>query len=198
MIDTASLQQKIWEHLREGVLSRHSGFHVIALSYLNGAYPRSAYVVLRRVDQQQRKINFHTDIRQNKVEAIRDNPHICHLFYDKTKKIQIIAQGKATIHHQDDISQAAWDNMQRISKTCYAQDLHPGSSHPSATNGFTDTAWEQRSDIKILENGYTNFCVISMQAIELEWLYLKASGNHRIKFIYNTKNNEWKADFLVP
>ena len=46
------------------------------------------------------------------------------------------------------------------------------------------------------EKGYKNFTVIQNKIIEIDWLYLEASGHRRLKITFkeNIKNFEW----LIP
>ena len=65
-------------------------------------------MVLRAFDRATWTLRFHTDIRAPKVKAVRADPRMAVLFYDKGAKIQIRASGTGLIEAEGPVADAAW------------------------------------------------------------------------------------------
>ena len=83
------IYSKIWNLLNIGLLNRNLPFHIPV--FICGINNKSdgRIVVLRGVDEKQKKLWFHSDIRSNKIKILKSNPEGTLLFYDKSEKIQI-------------------------------------------------------------------------------------------------------------
>ena len=94
---------EIWNLLSKGVTDRNEDFRlpVVVLNSKQG--PDARIVVLRGAFQDRNILRFHTDIRSDKIEFIKNNNQIYFLFYNKDRKIQVRATGSATIHYKNDL-----------------------------------------------------------------------------------------------
>ena len=61
-------------------------------------------VVLRKADQQNNFIQYHSDIRSSKIQKIKKNPKCSILFYGKEEKIQLRVKAECEINYNNDIT----------------------------------------------------------------------------------------------
>ncbi|MEL0153164.1 MAG: pyridoxamine 5'-phosphate oxidase family protein [Halieaceae bacterium] len=170
-----------WGLLEEGVTNRRKPFHTPAVASITEDFtPSIRTVVLRGVDQRNKTVRFHTDIRARKYAELTANPSLALLFYDETKKVQIRLETTACLHNRDEVAADAWALSQPMSKVCYATPISPGSgvSTPPASLSLEEAN---------MENGYANFGVVEGSIKYLEWLKLSAKGHERAGF-------RWSAD----
>ena len=100
---------KIWELLKLGLQNRDLPFHIPVFICGNKNSSDGRIVVLRGVDEKEKKIWFHSDIRSNKIKILKSNPEANLLFYDKNEKIQLRISGIAKINYQNHISKKSWE-----------------------------------------------------------------------------------------
>lgn len=183
-------EHNAWDLLKKGARDRHAPFHTptVATVSANG-YPQARTVVLRAADPQNRSLRFHTDKRSQKIADLKHTPHISMHFYDVTEKLQLRIQGLATCRHQDTMCATIWSNMRVMSRKCYFQAVKPGepvediTAVPQFPNDTPDLAYE-------------NFCVIMVEVVTLDMLYLAAKGHKRALFDYTDKS--LKMQWIAP
>jgi pyridoxamine 5'-phosphate oxidase len=184
---------QVWHLLEEAVRDRHAPFHTPSVTTLGpDGRPRARIVVLREAHQEQRFLRFHTDKRSNKWAELQTDPRMAFLAYDAPRKVQLRAEGYASLHHDDAIADAAWQAAQRMSRLCYG--IQPGSGAPIPQgNAFS---MPQRDDEEAVQRGRENFSVIRFHLETLEWLYLAMSGHRRAH--YNWADDALKVSWLAP
>ena len=99
---------KVWELLNSGLKNRNASFHIPTFICGNNNKFDGRIIVLRGVNEKQKKIWFHSDIRSNKVKIIKSNPKSALLFYDKIEKIQLRVLGISKINYPCNCS-LAWN-----------------------------------------------------------------------------------------
>ena len=77
---------KIWDLLRLGLSNRDAPFHIPVFICGKDKNIDGRIVVLRGINQANKKIWFHTDIRSNKIKILKTYPLASMIFYDKKKK----------------------------------------------------------------------------------------------------------------
>ena len=194
--DLDKVYLKIWELLKVGLQNRDLPFHlpVFICSYKNKSDGR--IVVLRGVDEKEKKIWFHSDIRSNKIKILKFNPEANLLFYDKSEKIQLRISGNVKINYQNQITKKSWEKTAHLSRQCYLGDKSPGSNASSPTSGLTNKIDNLKYTKEESEIGYKNFCVVEVYIKSIEWLYLAAKGHRRAYF--NITNDVLEKKWLIP
>ena len=187
---------KIWTLLDSGLKDRDSSFHIPVFICGNKNEFDGRIVVLRGVNQKEKKIWFHSDIRSNKVKILKSNPHATLLFYDKKEKIQLRISVISKINFQNDITEKAWKKTAHMSRQCYLGEKPPGSISVEASSGLTDDIDNLKYTLEESETGYKNFCVVETYIKSIEWLYLAAKGHRRAYF--SLKNNSVENKWLIP
>ena len=194
--DLDKVYLKIWELLRIGLKNRDLPFHIPVFICGNKNRSDGRIVVLRGVDEKEKKIWFHSDIRSNKVNILKSNSEATFLFYDKNEKIQLRISGNTKINYQNNISKKSWEKTAHMSRQCYLGDKAPGSDVSIPTSGLTSDVDNLKFTKKESEIGYKNFCVIETFIKSIEWLYLAAKGHRRAYF--TLKNNLLEKKWLIP
>ena len=187
---------EIWTLLARGVVDRSEDFRLPIIVINHGETSDGRIVVLRNANKEKRSLRFHTDIRSDKVEALKKNKNIYFLFYNKKRKIQVRAKGIAEINFQNDLTKECWKKTQIISRKCYMAPNAPGTVSQNPTSGLPEKIENQYPTMEESEIGFENFCVIESKVYEMEWLYLAAQGHRRAKIFI--KDNEIKTDWVTP
>ncbi len=187
---------KIWNLLKNGLADRNAPFHIPI--FING-YKNTfdgRIVVLRGIDEKEKKIWFHSDIRSNKIKIIKSNPQSSLLFYDKIEKIQLRIGGSAKINYQNNITKKSWEKTAHMSRQCYLGEEAPGLKTKSPTSGLSDDINNSKYTFEESECGYKNFCVVEVFISSIEWLYLAAKGHRRAYF--DLKKDPIQKEWLIP
>ena len=180
-----------WGLLEEGVTNRREPFHTPAVATITEDFtPSIRTVVLRGVDQKNKTIRFHTDIRARKYAELAANPSLAFHFYDETKQVQIRLETTACLHNRDEVAAEAWALSQPMSKVCYATPISPGASVLMPPASFS---LEEAN----MEIGYANFGVVEGSINYLEWLKLSARGHERAGFRW-TDDGTLLCEWLGP
>ena len=194
--DLDQINFKIWQMITDGVVNRHSSFHIPVMINSSENNNNGRIVVLRNVNSDQHTIRFHSDIRSPKVNNLKKNSKVFFIFYDKEEKIQLRVSGDAIINYKNNITKASWEKTAHMSRKCYLAAHAPGTVSEKPTSGVSDKVENLKYTLEESESGYENFCVIETKIDSIEWLYLAAKGHRRAKFEYN-KNNI-KKKWLTP
>ena len=109
LTDLQWIEQDCWKHLASAVTDRQCSWRlpVMATSTPDGVYQRT--LVLRRVCQITRTVQFHTDLRSDKIVQLQHHAGVSLLFYDHMRGVQLQIQGVASLHHNDSIADALWN-----------------------------------------------------------------------------------------
>ena len=179
-----------WAYLRQGVRDRTSLFHtpVFATVDEDGA-PQVRTVVLRDTSRENAILRFHSDWRSGKLEHLKRDARCGVHAYDPVAKIQLRLGGTASVHHEDDIAEAAWQGSREMSRLCYTQGQAPGA----VLHGPRDATSDDAPD---LVAGRPNFCVVLMSVIRIEWLYLSHLGHRRAA--WTRSDGAWSGTWLAP
>ena len=194
--DLDKVYLKIWDLLKIGLKNRDLPVHIPVFICGNKNKSDGRIVVLRGVDEKEKKIWFHSDIRSNKIKILKSNSEASLLFYDKNEKIQLRIIGNTKINYKNDITRKSWEKTVHMSRQCYLGDKAPGSNTLKPTSGLTSNVDNLKYTLEESEIGYENFCVIETFIKSIEWLYLAAKGHRRAYF--SLKNNSLEKKWLIP
>ncbi|MBD1169545.1 flavin-binding protein [Pelagibacterales bacterium SAG-MED08] len=192
--DFNEIKKKIWLMLEDAVSNRNSQFRIPTFICGFNSDFNGRIVVLRKVDKQNNLVQFHSDIRSDKIEILKKNSSAAMLFYDKEEKIQIRLKVECIINHENNITKESWEKTQHISRKCYLVDNGPGTKSDIPTSGLKPELDNFDYTIEQSEEGYKNFTVIQCKVKSIEWLYLAAKGHRRARFDLETNKDNW----LIP
>ena len=188
------IKKKIWLMLNDAVTNRASQFRIPTFICGDQSDFDGRIVVLRKSNQKDNIVQFHSDIRSDKIEKLKRNPTAAMLFYDKEEKIQVRLKVECLVNHNNEITKESWSKTQHISRKCYLVDNGPGSESKTPTSGLKPELDNFEFTMEQSEEGYKNFTVIQCKIKSIEWLYLAAKGHRRARFDLEKKKDTW----LVP
>ena len=194
--------KKIWSMLGDAIKNRSSQFRIPTFICGNQNDFDGRIVVLRRSNIDERLLQFHSDIRSEKISKLKSNNKAALLFYDKEEKIQVRAKVECTINHKNKVTEESWSKTAHISRKCYLVENGPGTETENPTSGLKPELDNFDYTMEESEKGYENFTVIQCKVISFEWLYLAAKGHRRARFEYGDNLGSGttfvKKTWLVP
>ena len=189
--DFSGIKTKIWSMLDNAIKDRSSQFRIPVFICGSQDDFDGRIVVLRKSDQSNNLIQYHSDIRSNKIAKLKNNKNASMLFYDKDEKIQVRLKVECTVNHDNEITKESWLKTGHMSRKCYLVDNGPGTESPSPTSGLKPELDNFEFTMEQSEAGYKNFTVIQCKIKSMEWLYLAAKGHRRAKFDLNNNKEQW-------
>tara|TARA_Y100000590_G_scaffold457420_1_gene610020 strand:+ start:731 stop:1345 length:615 start_codon:yes stop_codon:yes gene_type:complete len=194
--DLDKIYLKIWELLNSGLSNRDAPFHIPTFICGEGKNFDGRMVVLRGINEKNKNLWFHTDIRSKKIKILQNNPRAALLFYDRDEKIQLRISVNTNINYQNNITKKAWKKTPHMSRQCYLGEKTPGSNTSIPTSGLSDDFDNFNYSLEESESGYKNFCLIESFITSIEWLYLAAKGHRRAHFVLT--NNTVEKKWIIP
>ena len=192
--DFSEIIKKIWLMLDDAITNRGSQFRIPTFICGDNSDFDGRIVVLRKSDQKNNIIQFHSDIRSDKIKKLKKNSNASMLFYDKEEKIQVRLKVECKVNHNNDVTKESWSKTQHISRKCYLVDNGPGTESAIPTSGLKPELENFKFTVEQSEVGYKNFTVIQCKIKSIEWLFLAAKGHRRARFNLENKKNSW----LIP
>ena len=192
--DFKEIKKKIWSMLDDAVTNRSSTFRIPVFVCGDQKDFDGRIVVLRKSDQSNNLVQFHSDIRSDKIAKLKSNKNASMLFYDKEEKIQVRLKVECNIHHNNETTKESWSKTGHISRKCYLVENGPGTESPKPTSGLKPELDNFEFTMEQSEEGYKNFTVIQCKIKTIEWLYLAAKGHRRARFEIDNNKEYW----LVP
>ena len=178
------------------VRNRHSPLHTPTVCSVSGNAPAPRIMVLRAVEGPCATFRFHTDVRSSKATQIDAAGPVALLGYDPEARVQLIVRGFGRIERSGDIVDRAWETSALSSRRCYLAAHPPGTETPEATSGLPEALLNRSPTAPESEAGRENFCVLLVDAIELEWLKLTSCGNQRA--LFQQSGNGWTGNWITP
>ena len=106
--DFKEIKKKIWSMLDDAVTNRGSQFRIPVFVCGDQKDFDGRIVVLRKSDQSNNLLQFHSDIRSDKINKLKNNKNASMLFYDKEEKIQVRLKVECLINHNNEITKESW------------------------------------------------------------------------------------------
>jgi len=180
-----------WRRLADGVGHRHSPFHTPSLATVDAAgRPRLRTVVLRAAEAGAGTLRFHCDRRSDKAREIAENGLAALHVYDGRAKLQLRVEGRAHLHHDDALADAAWAAALTMSRVCYGVEPAPGTA---LATGDAYAMPDEDPDARL---GRENFCAVVFTAERLDLLYLDRRGHRRAVFC--REGEVWMGTWVAP
>ena len=192
--DFKEIKKKIWSMLDNAVTDRNSSFRIPVFVCGDQKDFDGRIIVLRKSNQSNNLLQFHSDIRSDKITKLKNNKNASMLFYDKGEKIQVRLKVECIVNHDNETTKESWSKTGHMSRKCYLVDNGPGTKSSVPTSGLKPELDNFEFTIEQSEEGYKNFTVIQCKIKSIEWLYLAAKGHRRARFEIDTNKEYW----LVP
>jgi pyridoxamine 5'-phosphate oxidase len=192
--DFEEIKNKIWSMFDNAIKDRGSPFRIPVFICGDQDDFDGRTVVLRKSDRENNLIQYHSDIRSNKIAKLKVNKNAAMLFYDKDEKIQVRLKVECTVNHENDITKQSWLKTGHMSRKCYLVNNGPGTLSDTPTSGLKPELDNFEFTMEQSEVGYKNFTVIQSKIKSMEWLYLAAKGHRRARFDLENNKDTW----LIP
>jgi len=192
--DFKEIKKKVWSMLVDAVNNRSSTFRIPVFVCGDQKDFDGRIVVLRKSDPSNNLLQFHSDIRSEKIIKLKNNKNASMLFYNKEEKIQVRLKVECIVNHNNEITKESWSKTGHISRKCYLVDNGPGTKSPTPTSGLKPELDNYEFTMEESEQGYKNFTVIQCKIKSIEWLYLAAKGHRRARIDLINNKEYW----LVP
>jgi hypothetical protein len=180
-----------WRCLADGVGHRHSPFHTPSLATVDAAgRPRLRTVVLRAAEAGAGTLRFHCDRRSDKAREIAENGLAALHVYDGRAKLQLRVEGRARLHHDDALADAAWAAALTMSRVCYGVEPAPGTAL-AAGDAYIMPYEDPEARL-----GRENFCAVVFTAERLDLLYLDRRGHRRA--VFSREGEGWMGTWVAP
>ena len=189
--DLKEIKKKIWSMLDDAVTNRSAQFRIPVFICGDQKDFDGRIVVLRKSDQSNNLVQFHSDIRSDKIPKLKSNKRASMLFYDKEEKIQVRLKVECIVNHNNEITKESWSKTGHMSRKCYLVDNGPGTESPNPTSGLKPELDNFEFTMEQSEEGYKNFTVIQCKIKTIEWLYLAAKGHRRARFELDNNKEYW-------
>ena len=188
------IKKKIWLMLDDAITNRASPFRIPVFICGDQSDLDGRIVVLRKSNQSNSVVQYHSDIRSDKISKLKNNKNAAMLFYDKEEKIQVRLKVECVINHNNKITKESWLKTGHMSRKCYLVESGPGTETSSPTSGLKPELDNFKFSMEQSEEGYKNFTVIQCKIKSMEWLYLAAKGHRRARFELDNNKEYW----LIP
>ena len=136
--DFSEIKKKIWSMLDDAVTNRSSPFRIPVFVCGDQSDFDGRIVVLRKSDQSNNLIQFHSDIRSDKIPKLKKNSYAALIFYDKEEKIQLRVKVKCVVNHDNEITEQSWSKTAHISRKCYLVNNGPGTEIDGPSSGLSE------------------------------------------------------------
>ena len=108
------IKNKYWSMLDDAVTNRSSQFRIPIFICGDQSDFDGRIVVLRKSDQSNNLLQFHSDIRSDKIAKLKNNNNASMLFYDKEEKIQVRLKVECIINHNNETTKESWSKTGHI------------------------------------------------------------------------------------
>lgn len=176
--------QSLVHELHRGALDPKHPFRYTNLGTIGETGPEVRTVVVRSISKELEFYIF-TDYRSEKVAELQTNSSAMLHFYHSGKRVQIRIKGHAEIHHQNELSQKNWPQVQGEAKKAYSSTLAPSTPIQEFKEAFD---WTESGDDH-------QFTVLKFIPESIEVLQLNGANHLKISY---SKNNSWAGQRLVP
>jgi hypothetical protein len=194
-IDLAGLLADCWQRLQAGARDANNALHTPAVGTLGDTGCQVRTVVLRRVEPARRRIACHTDTRSAKAGQLAAHPRMAWLFYDAAARVQIRAEGGATVHTDDALADAQWRASRLLSRRCYIGTA-PGKPSDLPTTGLPEHLRGRAPREGESEAGRPHFAVIACEVDVIDRLDLAVDGHRRARWAW--RGGTWDGTWIAP
>lgn len=149
-------------------------------------FPQGRTMVLRAIDESNKRLYFYTDKRSDKVAQIEQSSRVGLHFYHHGKKLQIRLGGEMAILETGEKWQAHFEKVPSWRYGEYATLKEPGEIISSANEEYEVAESKARENFVLLE-----FSLQKMEALQL-------SGKHHFRIQFDYQGGNFNSQWLQP
>lgn len=194
----ATVLNHVWDELEAAARDPGHAYRQLTFGTVHERVPDLRTVVLRGVSEDNRLLQFHTDRRSRKVDALRENEHIAWHGWDPEAREQIRLYGTGTVHLDDDVAMDLWESQSPETLAVYARPSAPGSALDEPEDGLRPAVRTEPITDDDVAEGRQYFAAIRTTIDRIEWLHLHSDGHYRARFEYQSASQEFEGSWVVP
>lgn len=189
--------RNIWHDLKLGAADSQHRFHTVTLATSGThARPTQRSVLLRGCSPERSTLTFYTDLRTKKIQDIQANPVVSLCFYDQTSGVQIIADGRARLCHNDQSSQRVIAGLPSRELPRYLAEEAPGTPQPLPTAGLPRDLRLAALTDEYRGRASRNFALVEVTVESIDWLIVQEESCLRARFLSDGTN--WQGTWVTP
>ncbi len=196
--DLDAVRELVWERLEAAAQEPGHPYRTLTFGTVQEEAPDLRTVVLRTVAPEDRRLQFHTDRRSGKVEALRANNRIAWHGWDPETRQQIRLYGTGTVHLDDEVAMALWESQSPASLTVYVRPPSPGTPLEVPEDGLRPVVKSESVTDDDVAEGRQHFAAVRTVIDEVEWLHLHPEGHYRARFKYQPEKETFEGSWVVP
>lgn len=194
LISYEEILDETWRRLAKAASDRS---HPMSLCWLatmstNGE-PRLRLMVLRGADRDHHTLWFHTDLRSQKIEQLRQLNLASIGTYDPHDGVEIRARGIVEVHSDDIMADQHWQQLELILRHAYSNTLAPGSPIPVRDPRMAKI--HRSASFGDASLGRKNFAVLEFRTQAIEWLQVSSLGDRKALL---SDESDWQVSALIP
>lgn len=194
--DLDTVHARVWDDIETAAQDPGHPYRQLTFGTVYEETPDLRTVVLRAADADARVLQFHSDRRSRKVEALHDNDRIAWHVWDPDSLEQVRLYGSATVHLDDEVADSLWDAQSPGSLSVYPRPTAPGTPIDAPDDGLRPAVKSDPITEEDVASGRQYFAAIRTTIDRLEWLHLHPDGHYRARFEYASDGVE--GTWVVP
>lgn len=213
----------IWRQLRRASADRRHPWRVVALCTQGADGPAARSVILRQVQEDERRLVFYTDRRTAKLRELAQCDRVALLCWDAHHRQQLRMTGRAGVETDADTVARHWAAVPALGQQDYASRRAPGSPRASPPTtaepmqpgaacgpdpqevadadtvacGSTKAEPDERDALNV-PFAREQFTVLQVQVAEMDFLQLDRHGHQRWRHEWLEAQATWRSQALVP
>lgn len=188
----------VWDQLETAAESPSHTYRYLTFGTVHEQVPDLRTVVLRQVEEGERCLQFHTDRRSGKVEALQHNDRIAWHGWDPDTRQQIRLYGTASVHLDDDVAMDLWETQSPESLAVYVRPSAPGTPLDEPDDGLRPAVKSEPITEDDVAEGRQRFAAIRTVVDRIVWLHLHPDGHYRARFEYQSDKQSFEGTWVVP
>jgi pyridoxamine 5'-phosphate oxidase len=167
----SAIRMAVWRELSDATHDKAHAWRTPVLATVNGDAADARVVILREVEEHNRRLRFYTDERAGKVAQIGITPAGCLVMWSPALHWQVRCHVRLTLDVSGLAATSRWAKI-RLTPAAndYLSNVPPGASLQDVPDGGSGAL------------SRAHFAVVSAEVYRLDWLELAPTGNRRAMF----------------
>jgi hypothetical protein len=173
---------RVWTRVEGGAREPGHPFRTPTIATASADGPAARTVVLRDADRETRRLAFHTDRQSEKVRALREMPRVAWHWWDPSAREQVRLRGTATVHADDAVADAMWDDQSPASLAVHVREVPSGTPLDAPRDALGKAVRSDPITRDDVAPGREHFAVVRTVVDSADWLHLHPDGHYRARF----------------
>jgi pyridoxine/pyridoxamine 5'-phosphate oxidase len=196
--DLDDVLARVWRRLERAAAEAGHPFRTLTFGTAQDGQPHLRTVVLRAADPGPRVLAFHTNRASQKVADLEAGSRIAWRGWDAEAREQVRLRGTATVHTDDAVAEAMWEEQSPRSLAVYPHTKPPGAPLDAPGDGLQASVHERPIDRADVADGRPHFAVVRTVIDEIDWLHLHPEGHYRAHYRFEADQEQFAGTWIVP